>query len=32
MGSTMVKIGETISYKIQYVPAKLIKEKHISNI
>ena len=25
-GSTMVKIGETISYKIQYVPAKLIKE------
>ena len=28
-GSTRVKIGETISYKLKYVPAKIIKEKHI---
>ena len=31
-GSTMVKIGEIISYKLKYELAKLIKEKHISNI
>ena len=31
-GSTIVKIGETISYKLKYELAKLIKEKHISNI
>lgn len=28
-GSTMVKIGETVTYKLKYEPAKLIKEKHI---
>ena len=28
-GSTMVKIGEKVTYKIKYVPAKLVKEKHI---
>lgn len=28
-GSTMVKIGETVTYKLKYIPAKLVKEKHV---
>lgn len=28
-GSTMVKIGESVTYKLKFVPAKLVKEKHI---
>lgn len=28
-GNTLVRIGETVTYKLKYIPAKLIKEKHV---